>query len=93
MPLTKASGAVFERDKGIVPFPDFRYDARLRNCPFSHFDWPDHIVPVSRGGTTRRQSCLRVVSIQQQEGQQRPRQNYLFRDGWRRSISSGRTAS
>src|ERR1043166_4837665 len=52
MPLTdKIRAAVFARDKGICAFSGVSlWILDYGTAPFGHPDWPDHVMPVSRGG-------------------------------------------
>ena len=52
MPLTdKTRAAVFARDKGICAFSGVSlWMLDYGTAPFGHPDWPDHVVPASRGG-------------------------------------------
>lgn len=55
MPLTdKLRAAVFARDKGICAFSGLSlWLLDYGTAPFGQPDWPDHIVPVARGGSDR----------------------------------------
>jgi len=84
MPLTdKLRAAVFARDKGICAFSGLSlWMLDYGTAPFGHPDWPDHIVPVSRGGkdTLDNLVCASFFHNRKKLNNTSDR-NYLFRNG------------
>jgi hypothetical protein len=84
MPLTdKLRAAVFARDKAICAFSGLSvWMLDYGATPFSHSDWPDHVVPRSRGGrdTIDNLVCASYFYNGKKSNNGRDR-DYLFRDG------------
>jgi 5-methylcytosine-specific restriction endonuclease McrA len=84
MPLTdKLRAAVFARDRGICGFSGLSlWLLDYGTSPIGQADWPDHIVPVSRGGkdTLDNLVCASHVYNRKKLNNTRDRV-YLFRNG------------
>lgn len=84
MPLSdRLRAAVFARDKGVCAFSGLSlWLLDYATAPFGQPDWPDHIVPVSRGGKDTLDNLVCASHFYNRKklnngGDRR----YLFRDG------------